>query len=95
MLKKIEKKNIPIMPPDLTLWLALNSSNYPCFEHMFMVSKVFERLKFYCITLYVSSTQKKHYVNVDSSYALTSRSFNVICLLVKSLYLKVEDGRFF
>ena len=37
------------MPPDLALWLTLISSNYPCLEHILMVSKVFEPLKFYCI----------------------------------------------
>ena len=41
------KKNIPRMPPDLALWLTLISSNYPCFEHIFMVPKVFEPLKLY------------------------------------------------
>ena len=37
------------MPPDLTLWLTLISSNYPCLKHIFVVPKVFEPLKFYCI----------------------------------------------
>ena len=40
---------IPIMPPDLALWLTLISSNYPCLEHIFMVPKVLEPLKFYRI----------------------------------------------
>ena len=39
------------MPSDLALKLTLISSNYPCLEHIFMVPKVFEPLKFYCITL--------------------------------------------
>ena len=39
------------MPPDLALWLTLISSNYPCLEHIFIVPKVFELLKFYCIWL--------------------------------------------
>ena len=42
------RKYIPIMPPDLTPWLIHISSNYPYLEHIFMVPKVFERLKFYC-----------------------------------------------
>ena len=29
--------------------IRLISSNYPCLEHIFMVPKVFEPLKFYCI----------------------------------------------
>ena len=37
------------MPPDLSLWLTLISSNYLCLEHIFMmVPKVFEPLKFDC-----------------------------------------------
>ena len=46
MLKKIKK--IPIMRPDLALWLTLISSNYPSLEHIFSVQKMFEPLKFYC-----------------------------------------------
>ena len=38
MSKKIEKT---IMPPD------------PCLERIFMVSKVFEPLKFYCISYFI------------------------------------------
>ena len=47
MLKKIG--NIP----DLALELTLISSNYPCLEHIFMVPKVFETLKFYCMSVIV------------------------------------------
>ena len=36
------------MPPDLT---KLTSSNYLCLELIFMVPKVFEPLKLYCILL--------------------------------------------
>ena len=45
---KENRKNIPILPPDLALWFTLISSNYPCLEHIFMIPKVFEPLKFYC-----------------------------------------------
>ena len=38
------------MSSDLALWLTLISSNYPCLKHIFMASKVFELLKFYCIS---------------------------------------------
>ena len=48
---KRKSKDILIMPPDLALELTLISSNYPCFEHILMVPKVFEPLKFYCIRL--------------------------------------------
>ena len=37
------------MPPDLALLSALIGSNYPCLELIFMVPKMFEPLKFYCI----------------------------------------------
>ena len=33
----------------MALWLTLISSNYPCLEHIFMVPRVFEPLKFDCI----------------------------------------------
>ena len=38
------------MPPDLVLLSTLIGSNYPCLELIFMVPKVFEPLKFDCIT---------------------------------------------
>ena len=47
MLKK-NREDIPIMHPDLALWLTLVSSNNPCLEHIVMVQKVFEPLKVYC-----------------------------------------------
>ena len=37
------------MPPDLALLSTLISLNYPCLELIFMVSKVFEPMKFDCI----------------------------------------------
>ena len=32
--------------PNLTLWLTLSGSNYPCLEQLSMVPKIFEPLKF-------------------------------------------------
>ena len=46
---KENREDIPIMPPDMALYLTLISSKYPCLEHIFMVPKRFESLKFYCI----------------------------------------------
>ena len=46
-------KDTLIMPPDLPLWLTLISSIYPCLELIFMVPKVFEPLKFYCIWVHL------------------------------------------
>ena len=45
---KENREDIPIMPPDMVLGLTFISLNYPCLEHIFMVPKVFEPLKFYC-----------------------------------------------
>ena len=44
------------MLPDLALGLTLISSNYPCLEHIFMVPKVFEPLKFYCTFIYLANS---------------------------------------
>ena len=43
------RKDTPILPSDLALWLTLISSNYPCLEHIFIVPKVFEPFNLYCI----------------------------------------------
>ena len=43
------REDTPIMSPDLELLSTLIGSNYPCLELIFMVSKVFEPLKFDCI----------------------------------------------
>ena len=46
---KENRQYFPIMPLVLALCLTLLSSNYPCLEHIFMVPKVFEPLRFHCI----------------------------------------------
>ena len=38
------------MPPDLALSPTLIGSNYPCLQLIFLVPKVFEPLKFDCIS---------------------------------------------
>ena len=48
---KENRKDIPILPPDLALRIKLISSNYPCLQHVYMVAKVFEPLKFDCSVL--------------------------------------------
>ena len=48
MLKKIE--NIPFYAFSPGAMINFISSNYPCLEHILMVPKVFEPLKFYYIT---------------------------------------------
>ena len=38
------------MPPDLALLSTLIGSNYPCLELIFMIPKVFEPMKFDCMS---------------------------------------------
>ena len=53
MLKKIE--NISLLCLRTWRYHELISLNYPCLEHIFMVPKVCEPLKFYCISkLYIN-----------------------------------------
>ena len=51
-------KDITILPPDPALGLTLINSNYPCLEHIFMVPKVFEPLKFYCTYMIDQKTDR-------------------------------------
>ena len=41
------------MPPDLVLLSTLIGPNYPCLELIFMVPKLFEPLKFDCISIFL------------------------------------------
>ena len=43
-----KSRRYPYVTPELAVWLTLISSHYLCLEHIFMVPKVFEPLKFYC-----------------------------------------------
>ena len=73
------------MLPDLALWLALISSNYPCLKHIFMVQKVFEPLKFDCISnkqsqdewVYLQSKQLHFYLHFSRGleFAIWSKFF--------------------
>ena len=54
-------KYISSLPPVLALWLILTSSNYPCLEHIFIVSKVFELLRFDCKHGQMLNIQKHRY----------------------------------
>ena len=51
------RKDISSVPPDLVLLSTLTSSNSPCLEHIFMVPKVFDPFKFYCVFI-KDATQK-------------------------------------
>ena len=75
ILQKI--KEILIMSPDLALLSTLIGSNFPCLEQIFMVPKVFEPLKFYCIPEWVvwlkqlsrmGCVRLTNYHNVEISY---------------------------
>ena len=71
---KETQKYIPIMPSDLTLWLTLISSNYPCLELISLVPKVFEPLKFDCD--FMRNKVTKLIQNVKETYG--SRSLHVV-----------------
>ena len=51
------------MPPDLALWLTLVSLNNSCFDHILMIPKLFEPLKFNCtciLNLCMTYDRQKH-----------------------------------
>ena len=54
-------RDIPIMPLVLTLWLIPISSDNPCIEHLFMVTKVFEPLKFDCNNYFGLKSVLRHH----------------------------------
>ena len=80
ILKKIEK--IPNLPPDLVLWLTLTSSNYPCLEHVYLVPKVFEPLKFYCIFYF--------FFLINFSSKISAVSFFIFVKDVSTTTYKIE-----
>ena len=58
------------MPPDRALLSTLTGSNYPCLELIFMVPKMSEPLKFYCIYQQIEIKQKAAQVTVFNPIAL-------------------------
>ena len=72
------------MPPILAQRLTLISSNYPCLEHIFIVPKVFEPLKFDCTKyftrLLVSFWKGSPCCNIY--YCALSDMFAVFCLFL-------------
>ena len=66
------RKDTPIIPPGLALLSTLIGSNNPCLELIFMVPKVFEPLKFYCICLWKSevSIEKKIQFLIRKTYTV-------------------------
>ena len=93
------------MPPDLALWLTLISSNYPCLEHIFIVPKVFDPLKFDCILFYIEhfhscwafSGPVCHLLFEIGYFLWTNNSFteflhNRIMALYKQKYLSLTTG---
>ena len=78
---------IPMMPPDLALWLTLTSLNYPCLKLIFIVPKVFEPLKFYCIDQHKYSFNKKLGLRLATNYSW--------CLLNKPLHISKADTKIF
>ena len=90
---KETRKDIPIMPPDLALLSTLIGSNYPCLELIFMVPKVFEPLKFYCICLKpkVLSASTKLKPKCGVKISLGSK-MKLISSLVISIYLSASES---
>ena len=52
------RKDTPNIPTGLALLSTLIGSNNPCLELIFMVPKVFEPLKFYCILCILFTLQR-------------------------------------
>ena len=71
---KGNRKDIPVMPSDLALWFTLTSSNFPYLEHISMVPKVLEPLKFYCI--FMCSTVTMQHCSFPTSFPYRSTSPN-------------------
>ena len=66
------RKYIPTMPPDLARGFTIISSKCPCLEHIFMVPKVFDPLKFYCIHCNFPFSLKLNSFAVIYSYTYVS-----------------------
>ena len=90
------------MLPDLALLSTLICSNYPCLELIFLVPKVFEPLKFDCISLICKLVGKLGisagvgYKNSDSSYGQKNLQLKerLVLVTVDGLLLK-KDQTFF
>ena len=65
------------MPPDLALWLKLIISSYPCLQHIFMIPKVFEQLKFYCMWLSVCFHWRLSPIKIEHTFK--GKHFSVKC----------------
>ena len=70
------------MAPDLALQSTLNGSNNSCLELIFMVPKVFEPLKFDCMSV------------CSDAVKLTKNSNSVNTWLVQTVHTKVPDNLF-
>ena len=68
----LKVKNISInyrhLFPDLVPWLNLIDSNYPSLEHIYMVPKIFEPLKFDCTRI---GWYKQHFLTWEAMSCLT------------------------
>ena len=69
-------------------WLTLISSNYPCLEHIFMIPKVFEPLKFHCISIFTG--MKKFVLEGDKESVV--RAYEEILQILFSDDNKYEAG---
>ena len=86
------------MPPDLALLSTLTGSNYPCLELISMVPKMFEPLKFDCITCTCSSQQKQKTREGESMQMVTKPKEHFdqdLYCLIFSLQLTIVYGKRF
>ena len=65
-----------LVPTDQALELTLISSYYPDLEHIFMVPKVFEPLKFYCNT---KTMLIKILIGLESGYSSLNSTGHFFC----------------
>ena len=66
------------MLPDLALLSTLIRSNYPCLELIFMVPKVFESLKFYCLYILPHTCSHKIVLTIITGWERTGQMFCIV-----------------
>ena len=79
--RKSRKKSLNnrYLLPDLARCLTLSGSNYPCLKQFSMVPKMFEPLKFDCISLFTgrSAYTEQHSLLLQMSKFIIFINFNV------------------
>ena len=79
--------------PDL--WLTFISSNYSCLEHIFMVRRVFEPLKFYCnYKLYLMHKHILKKITIFANKTLIFRLFPLIQCVLNTVSMLILTKQF-